>query len=384
VDREGGMMVGEQVSKEAGEKRMHAGQHQLRKAALLIRSVDGDTAATLLAQLSPEEASAVRAAMLSLGRVDPAEQADLVAEFRRSSPSATTSPEHSVELSISGAATEHSGFTSANVAATTRSVKRFDFLEIAPIRNLVPYLAREHAQTIAVVLSHLEPSRAAAVLAELPRQVQSDVLERLSNLGETDAEAVRVLEHELAAWMKERAGLSSGRTNRQNAAASILNAADAKTRDRIAETLKSRNAMLAKQLFPPHSKPVRHEALSRHLVVAQRVAVPGLMSRALRPMPVPESIKFDNLIHLDGRSLARLLQTADPNVLALALVGSRDELVDRVCDQMPKRMAKAFRRELRRLGPTRLSDVETAQRAIAQLAAQQLAERRATFAGARV
>jgi flagellar motor switch protein FliG len=82
------------------------------------------------------------------------------------------------------------------------------------------------------------------------------------------------------------------------------------------------------------------------------------------------------LIHLDDRTLANVLREVDANALALALAGSDDVLVDRICDQMPKRMAKTFRRELRRLGPTRLSDVEAAQRLVAHHAALQLAQRR--------
>jgi flagellar motor switch protein FliG len=92
--------------------------------------------------------------------------------------------------------------------------------------------------------------------------------------------------------------------------------------------------------------------------------------------PALPRIAFDQLVHLDSRMLARLLAVADPNVLALALAGSSDDLVERICDQMPKRVAKNFRRELRRMGPTRLSDVEDAQRAIAEIVAQQMAERR--------
>ena len=91
-------------------------------------------------------------------------------------------------------------------------------------------------------------------------------------------------------------------------------------------------------------------------------------------------INFDDLAELDSRTLSAVLRQADANVLALALVGSREELVDRICEQMPKRTAREFRRQLRRLGPTRLSDVEGAQRAVAQIAARQLAESRQTFA----
>jgi flagellar motor switch protein FliG len=43
---------------------------------------------------------------------------------------------------------------------------------------------------------------------------------------------------------------------------------------------------------------------------------------------------------------------------------------------MPRRTAKAFRRQLGRLGPTRLSDVEEAQRLVAAAAARRLTDRR--------
>jgi CelD/BcsL family acetyltransferase involved in cellulose biosynthesis len=96
--------------------------------------------------------------------------------------------------------------------------------------------------------------------------------------------------------------------------------------------------------------------------------------RPVRP-PLPR-IEFDQLNQLDDRTLASVLKATDANVLALALAGSREELIDRICAQMPARTARAFRRELHRLGPTRLSDVEAAQRVVAEVAAQLLAQRR--------
>jgi flagellar motor switch protein FliG len=103
-------------------------------------------------------------------------------------------------------------------------------------------------------------------------------------------------------------------------------------------------------------------------------------------MNAPRALRFafDDLIRLDPRTLASVLRQVDANVMALALAGSRDELVDRICEQMPKRTARAFRRELRRLGPTRISDVAAAQRAVAHIAAQQLAGQPAALGGARL
>ena len=58
----------------------------LRKAAVLLRSLDTDTAAVMLGQLSAEEAATIRAAMRAVGQVETDEQADVAAELRGARP----------------------------------------------------------------------------------------------------------------------------------------------------------------------------------------------------------------------------------------------------------------------------------------------------------
>jgi flagellar motor switch protein FliG len=366
----------------------------LRKAAVLLRSVDADTAATLLSQLSVDETAALREAVRVLGPVDPDEQADVLSEFRRQKPPVSELATSGVELSLSST---DQGVTRSTLPVGNAHEKRFDFLDGAPAKKLASYLAREHAQTIAVVLSHLPPERAVAVLAALPEKTQAETVERLSNLGDTDSEAVAMLETELAEWLKSRTGVPDHRGYRRDAAISILAAADATTRDAIIARLKSRDPELARQIQPMRrERPPQHRRVAKdeYRVVRSTIKRPAVNTQLKTLMsahpaapepakspphrqPAPPPIDFDQLIHMDSRMLAQLLEVADPNLLALALAGSKDELVERVCDQMPKRIAKAFRRELRRMGPTRLSDVDAAQRAIADLAARQIASRRA-------
>ncbi|MEX2093046.1 MAG: hypothetical protein WD971_10240, partial [Pirellulales bacterium] len=76
----------------------------LRKAAILIRSLDADAAASVLARLSPAEAKAVRLAIHALGEVDPEERADVSTEFRRSGVVAQEDPRRGVELDLSSTA----------------------------------------------------------------------------------------------------------------------------------------------------------------------------------------------------------------------------------------------------------------------------------------
>jgi flagellar motor switch protein FliG len=68
--------------------------------------------------------------------------------------------------------------------------------------------------------------------------------------------------------------------------------------------------------------------------------------------------------------LAKVFRAADPQVTLLALTGASRQLVDRILGRLPIREAKTFRRQMEQLGPTRLSDMERAQRQLAELAGQ--------------
>ncbi len=357
----------------------------LRKAAVLLRSLDADTAAMMLGHLSAEEATAIRVAMRAVGQVETHEQAEVMAEFRSIRPQKNATNAGDVELSLSssydGEVYSERVSRASAMPAGAGSINRFEFLESAPIQALVPFLAREHAQTIAVVLSHLAPQRAAEVLAALPQKVQADTIERLSALGDTDPECVVVLQRELEAWVAKRDGSRTAGGRRRDTMAAILAAADAKSRGRILGNSKNRDGIPPEPLAPRRpARPVRRTDISacRPTELARPEKQTG--SSALQVEPPLPHFAFDDLIQLDPRALASVMRQVDANVLALALAGSHEELVDRICDQMPKRTARDFRRELRRLGPTRLSDVEGAQQAVAQVAARQICR---TSAGTR-
>jgi flagellar motor switch protein FliG len=362
----------------------------LRKAAVLIRSLDSDTAATMLQRLSPDEAAAVRAAIGSITQIDSDEEADVVAEFRSARAIATESPVKGVELDISSLQEQAGPSTAIEFQPTPSSTRRFEFLEQAPIDALVPYLSREHVQTIAVVLSHLAPARAAAVLAGLSKRLRTETVERLATLGEMDPESVIVLETELAAWLAARAEGQPRNLHRDATVSSILSAADAATRNEIIADLRERKAPLADQLAqmtPRHDVRREQPAMYSGQAAAFLKSIAGADSgisllRARQRVEAHERVEarhsaeprlhFDDLIQLDSRMLAALVREVDINVLGLALAGSSDELIDRVCNQCPKRTSRTLRRQLRQLGPTRLSDVEAAQKEVARIASTHL------------
>jgi flagellar motor switch protein FliG len=67
--------------------------------------------------------------------------------------------------------------------------------------------------------------------------------------------------------------------------------------------------------------------------------------------------------------MAALTQT-DREIVTLALAGASEELMNRILRRLPRRQAKEFRKRLRDIGPTRLSDMLAAQQQLAQNARQ--------------
>ena len=51
----------------------------------------------------------------------------------------------------------------------------FDALQKADPQQLAKFIHSEHPQTIALILSHLDPSQAAALLFSLPAEMRADV-----------------------------------------------------------------------------------------------------------------------------------------------------------------------------------------------------------------
>jgi flagellar motor switch protein FliG len=91
------------------------------------------------------------------------------------------------------------------------------------------------------------------------------------------------------------------------------------------------------------------------------------------PASEPQGLlRFDDLTRVDDATLAAVIQEVEPDVMALALTGAKDELMERIMGQIPRQVAKTFRQQLTRLGPTRLRDVEAAQQLVAAAAARRL------------
>ena len=87
------------------------------------------------------------------------------------------------------------------------------------------------------------------------------------------------------------------------------------------------------------------------------------------PTMAAPAAEFVDLTNLSNDEIALAIAVAEPQLIRLALAGAKPAVVDRVLGLTLVQESKRLRRELERLGPTRLSDVEWAQRQWARQAA---------------
>src|SRR5690242_10319864 len=143
----------------------------LRKAVILIASLDPDSAADMLAQMPDEQARLVRKTINELDDLDPIEQQEVIDEFFRISPLMPEKMPPGIELA--GSLTRRLAMSEADPAIDDPKVgllhhdgRPFARLHDTDCGILASLLEREQPQIAAVVISHLPPERAAEVLAE--------------------------------------------------------------------------------------------------------------------------------------------------------------------------------------------------------------------------
>lgn len=404
-----------------------------RKAAVLFRSLDPESAAVLLAQLSPTEARAVRDAVRSLGEVSDEDRQRVALELshQKKAPHDSSAESQAVELAIAQPPVEDmndaepSRSSSAeglegllvdqpNVLQQEASIapafespmrphassRRGAFASLTQLEQTDPatlaaYLDRENAGVVAVVLSYLSPQRAAAVLDELHFDQRTDAIARLAQLGEGDPETLDVLAADLAAWITQRQEEQSRQADRLATIEAILGAASPSSRSDLVQGLRQRGCEWAGSLdtseiegraepqFKANQPPINPLPVEHPVAVTNTAAtvegfssevtsVAAEKSQAIASPLVSAtlSVPFAEVEKLNPRLLAEVVRRTPPRRMLLALAGATESLQRRIESLVPKKQARELRRRVDSLGPASLREIDDAQQAVAAAASE--------------
>ncbi|MBX3412465.1 MAG: flagellar motor switch protein FliG [Pirellulales bacterium] len=312
---------------------VNASTAELRKAAILLTSLPQDDAAQLLAKLEPKQVERVSIEIATLGSITGAEQQAVLKEFSESNPSILLGGTGG-GLDVAKKLVERAlGKNAANTIDTVReSIEAvpFSFLKKVDAQNLLTFIIDEHPQTIALVLTHLSPARAADILKGLPSDRQLSVIGRIATMGQTNPEIIREvergLEHRMSSVMSQQFENAGG----VSSVAEILNVCDRSTERSLLENLGQDD--------------------------------PQLVDEIRRLMFV-----FDDIGKFADKEVQTILKNVETSQWAMALKGASDELKQKILGNMSSRAATLLKEEMEYLGPVKLSSVEQAQQQIVDI-----------------
>jgi flagellar motor switch protein FliG len=199
--------------------------------------------------------------------------------------------------------------------------------------QIIPFVSKEHPQTIALILSQLDPTQAAGVLNGLREELQADVAYRVATMENISPQVLRDLEDSLADGLQAILAGQVTELGGPKAVAEMLNRTGRSTEKAVLERLDMKNPELAER--------VRNQMFT-----------------------------FDDIAGLTDREIQMLVREVDTKDLAMAMKGASEELKDRIFANLSERVGILIKEEMELSPPMRLSDVEEIQLRIVQTVRQ--------------
>lgn len=300
----------------------------LRKAAVLLVQVGKERSAQVLRSLREPEIEELTAEIARMKDIDADTVDAVLGEFQQLAAArhfyGQGGLQYAEEVLLATLGPEK---THEIMDRLTRSLVQmpFEFLRRVNPTMVLSFLQEEHPQTIALVLAHMTATQAAIVLSGLSDALQADVAHRLAIMDRTSPEIVKQVE----AHMQRR--LSSVLQPSDYASVGgltplvdIINHSDRATELLILAGLEERDRDLAEEV------------------------------RARMFM-------FEDVQHLDDRSVQLILRGVDVKDLAMALKGMSEEVRDKITTNMSERAGLTLREDMEVLGPVRAKQVQEAQ-----------------------
>jgi flagellar motor switch protein FliG len=304
----------------------------LQKAAILLIALGPEKSAKVFKHLKEEEIEQLTLEIANTRSISPKEKENVLNEFYEICLAQQYIAEGGIgyakdllEKALgSDKAVEVIGRLTASL-----QVRPFEFIRKTDAGQLLNFIQDEHNQTIALILSYLNPGQASLVLAALPQEKQADVARRIAQMDRTSPDVIKdvenVLERKLSSLVTQDYTIVGG----VDSIVQILNSVDRSTEKHIMETLEIEDTELA-------------EEIKKKMFV------------------------FEDILSLDDRSIQRILREVENNELAVALKGSGEEVQNVIFNNLSKRLATMIREDMEYMGP-RLKDVEESQQKIVNI-----------------
>ena len=302
----------------------------VQKVAVLLISLGPEKSANIFKHLKEEEIEELTLEIANTRSVTPQDKEMVINEFYDMCLAQQYIAEGGINYAkelLEKALGEEKALDVIGKLTASLQVKPFEFVRKADASQLLNFIQDEHPQTIALILSYLNPPQAAMIISALTPDRQSDVAKRIAMMDRTSPDVIKevekVLESKLANLVNQEYNIVGG----VDAVVDILNTVDRGTEKHIIETLE--------------------------------IEEPELADEIRKKMFV-----FEDILLLDDRAIQRVLRDVENSDLAVALKGANEQVQSAIFNNLSKRLASMIKEDMEFMGPVRMKDVEEAQQKI--------------------
>lgn len=305
----------------------------VRKAAVFVMALGPESGGQVMALLPEAVVEKLTHAIATLGQVPYAEKKKVLGEFISLSGQiagiAFGGEETAKQILEAGFGTHKASSLLSRVTSYSE-IKSFEHLRTLDPLTVANYLKNEHAQTVSVVLAHMDPRDSGPILQLLPAELQGEVAYRMAVLDTPNQDALRVVEQVLASQLQGEITASKSKYGGKKQVAEILNETERETWQEILDEMREIDDEVANE-------------------------VNNMM------------FIFDDLVLLNDKYIQEILKEIDGKELTLAMKGATEEIQVKIFNNMSKRASLGIKEDMEFMGAVRLSEVEEAQKRIVEV-----------------
>ncbi|EYU65172.1 Flagellar motor switch protein FliG [Leptospira interrogans serovar Manilae] len=304
-----------------------------QKAAVFLIAVGSEVSSEIFKHLREDEIEQITFEIARLDKITPEDKEKVLVEFNELMMAQEFISNGGIDFArglLEKALGNQKAIDIINRLTSSLQVRPFDFIRRTDPQHLLNFIQNEHPQTIALILSYLDPQKASNILSNLPHTIQAEVAKRIATMDRVSPDVLREVERVLERKLSTLASEDYTSADGIDSVVEILNLVDRGTEKTIIEALEEEDPELAEE-------------------IKKRMFV------------------FEDIVLLDDRAIQKVMREVDNSDLAKALKSVDTEVQEKIFKNMSKRAANLLREDMDFMGPIRIKDVEDAQQKIVNI-----------------
>jgi flagellar motor switch protein FliG len=303
----------------------------MKKAAMLMVALGTDISSAVFKHMTDAEVEKLTIHIAGLSKLTPRDKFSVMEEFYNLALAKeyilTGGIDYAREV-LERALGAGKAMDIINRLSTFLDVKPFDIARKSDPNQLLNLIRGEHPQTIALILSYLDSTKASFILKNLKDpELQANITKRIALIDRTSPEVIKEVEKVLEKKLSMVMSTDTTEVGGVTGIVEILNRIGRKTESEIMDKLVEEDPELAEE-------------------IKKRMFV------------------FEDVIKIGDRDFQTVLRQVEMAQLAQALKNQKQDVQDKVFRNMGKRAAEMLREEMEFAGPVRLREIEESQQQI--------------------